>query len=207
MIFMFMLQTNHREQYSKEKTLLAGMAISSSGQGQINFPRLSGSVSASASSHSSFSNSNPRQKAITDAPVDMIANCKLPLQLVERAAFKNFMAVIEPRYNIPSRRTLTRHLHDGLQVRKDPLKSELDSPADDGLRIGTVHTTVDLWSTRTMESVIGVRFHYFNKDFLLRVKTAAYRQLKDNTLVQISLKRLKILFMSMACLTGNLAIR
>jgi hypothetical protein len=123
------------------------------------------------------SNSSPRQKAITDALVDMIADCMLPLQLVERKAFQNFMAVVEQPYNVPSRRTVTRHLHDGLQVSKDKLKSELDSLADDGIRIGTVHTTVDLWSTRTMESVIGVRFHYFNKHFQLRVKTAAYRQL------------------------------
>lgn len=174
---MFVRQTNHREQYTKEKTLQAGMVTSSSGQGQIIFPRLSGSVSASTSSQSSYSNSSPRQKAITDALVDMIADCMLPLQLVERKAFQNFMAVVEQPYNVPSRRTVTRHLHDGLQVSKDKLKSELDSLADDGIRIGTVHTTVDLWSTRTMESVIGVRFHYFNKHFQLRVKTAAYRQL------------------------------
>ena len=90
--------------------------------------------------------------------VDMIAHHMLPLQLVERAAFQNFMAVVDPRYNVPSRRTITRHLHDGLQVRKDELKSELYSLVDDGLRIGTAHTTVNLWSTRTTESVIGVQF-------------------------------------------------
>jgi len=40
-----------------------------------------------------------------------------------------------------------------------------------------IHATIDLWSSSNMELIIGVRFHYFDTEFKLVVKTAAFRHL------------------------------
>jgi len=38
-----------------------------------------------------------------------------------------------------------------------------------------IHATIDLWCSRNMEPIIGVRFHYFDIEFKLVVKIAAFR--------------------------------
>jgi len=73
-----------------------------------------------------YSNTNPRQKAITEALITMVADSMLPFQFVESKGLKKFMAIVEPKYNIPSRRTVTRRTTDKLQTLKDSIKNDID---------------------------------------------------------------------------------
>lgn len=169
---MFLFQTTHREIYNATKSELGKQAATvNKGQRTISFP-------ATSAIHEppidTYSNTNPRQKAITEALITM-----LPFQFVESKGFKKFMAIVEPKYNIPSRRTVTRRTTDKLQTLKDSIKNDIDKLSTQNLHIGTVHATTDLWSSRTLEPIIGVRFHYFDASFTLQVKTVAYRHFAE----------------------------
>ena len=167
-----LLQTNHKEQYdSSKKTAAKPLPANAKGQMTITFEK----VKSPDVSVPKYATAHPRQAAITDSLLSLIADSMLPLQFVESSGFKQFMHVVEPKYNIPSRRTITRKLSDRLQECKDDIKSALDVLANSELRTGTIHATVDLWSSRALEAIIGVRIHFFDEQFSLRMKTIAYR--------------------------------
>ena len=42
-----------------------------------------------------------------------------------------------------------------------------------------VHATIDLWSSRSMEPILGVRFHCMDVNFCVKVKTVASRHFGD----------------------------
>lgn len=52
---------------------------------------------------------------------------------------------------------------------------EIDSLAKLNMLNGNVHASTDLWSSRTLEPIIGVRLHYFNDRLDLQTRTVAYR--------------------------------
>lgn len=94
----------------------------------------------------------------------------LPLQLVDTTGFQNFMQLVDPQFIVPSRRTVARRLVKSLDSHKDKCK-DFKAAMESG---NLVHSTMDLWSSRAMEPIAGIRFHYFNKNFDLHVKTAGY---------------------------------
>ena len=104
--------------------------------------------------------------------MNLIADCMLPLQLVDTAGFRKFMHTVDPMFAVPSRRTVTRKLTDALSSHKENCKADVQEAMAIG---GLVHVTMDLWSSRAMEPIAGIRFHYFDKKFNLCVKTAGYR--------------------------------
>ena len=160
---MFLFQTTHREIYNATKSELGKQAATvNKGQRTISFPA---TPAIHEPSIDTYSNTNPRKKAITEALITMVADSMLPFQFVESKGFKKFMAIVEPKYNIPSRRTVTRRTTDKLQTLKDSIKNDIDKLSTQNLHIGTVHATTDLWSSRTLEPIIGVRFHYFDASF------------------------------------------
>lgn len=73
-----------------------------------------------------YANSHPHQKAITEGLVRKVANSMLPIQFVESDGFKQFMAIADPKYDIPCRQTITRKMVDKLQMKEDSINSELD---------------------------------------------------------------------------------
>lgn len=52
--------------------------------------------------------SDPKQKQMTDSLVLLVACELLPFSLVESAYFKDLLSVAEPRFQIPSRKHLTK---------------------------------------------------------------------------------------------------
>jgi hypothetical protein len=177
----FVFQTTHRELYNAAKSDIGkkGTAAVASSKGQTTISFAAASASSSEQVTQKYSNSNSRQKAITEALIKLVADSMLPFQFVESQGFRKFMAVVDPKYSIPSRRTVTRKTTDKLQMIKDSIKHDLDLLAEQNLRIGTVHATTDLWSSRTLEPIIGVRFHYFDASFGLHVRTVAYRHFAE----------------------------
>ena len=60
------------------------------------------------SSETRYHSSHPRQVQLSQAIViNLIIELGLPLSLVERESFINFMSLVEPKFTIISRRTLT----------------------------------------------------------------------------------------------------
>ena len=59
--------------------------------------------------HSKYSSNHPRQIELSSGVVnDLIIKLGLPISIVERPAFINFMKTVDPKFSLTSRRTLSR---------------------------------------------------------------------------------------------------
>ncbi|KAL7389924.1 hypothetical protein ABVT39_011917 [Epinephelus coioides] len=85
-----------------------------------------------------YSQGHPRQKAITESIIqDLIIICNLPLSLIGKPSFKNFMSVVEERYCPVSRSTVTRRLSELAADKESKIKSKLE-------KTDNVSVTVDI---------------------------------------------------------------
>jgi len=160
-----LFQANHLEKYNSAKK--AHGSSDTRKQCTLNF------ASADADSkQSSFTAKCPKQIELTDAITDLVADSMLPLQLVETPGFKKFMSIVEPRYKTPSRRTIARRLLNSVDELKDQCRAEIQEAMSYG---DVIHFTMDLWSSRAMEPIAGIRMHFFDASYKLQVKTACYR--------------------------------
>jgi hypothetical protein len=184
--FYISFQTSHRVQYRSAKGTESANAKtkhtqSDKNQGVLPFAvsgtsRDGDNVDNSAVSSDKYSATHQRQKDLTTAVIiNLIGEAMLPLRLVECTGFKKFMNIVDPCYTPPSRRTVTRRVTSNLQLMKDAIKHDLEKLAEDNLLTGSIHATTDLWSSRSLEPIIGVKFHFFDVNFKLNAKTVAYR--------------------------------
>jgi len=97
----------------------------------------------------------------------------LPLRFTETHGFQKFMTLVDSRFRCPSRRTFSRQTNSSLAVMQQRLRLNIQEAMAEGNNV--IHATIDLWSSRNMEPIIGVRFHYFDTEFKLVVKIAAFR--------------------------------
>ena len=115
---------------------------------------------------------------ITRALVDVIAGNLLPFSLVESEEFAALMNVLEPRYNLPCRKSMSSKLiNDRKQYIEDKLCATFGS-------IDKMSVTVDIWTNRIMHSFLGVTVHYIEnwklKRGLLSCKEFSGRHTSEN---------------------------
>ncbi|XP_005113571.2 zinc finger BED domain-containing protein 1-like, partial [Aplysia californica] len=96
-----------------------------------------------------------KKKALDDLLLEMITRDLQPFSIVEDRGFRGFVRGLDPRYELPSRRTLSRDLLPRkFQAEEQKLKASLES-------VTHVAITTDLWTSRQTESYITVTAHYF----------------------------------------------
>lgn len=108
-----------------------------------------------------FGNAHPRQISVTNALVNFVAEDLIPLSLVESTRFQKFVSTLEPQYQMPSRKHLSRVL---LKKKYDTVKSNL---LDQLQKIKYINVTVDLWSNRQMKSYLGMTGHYISDQWTI----------------------------------------
>ena len=96
---------------------------------------------------SSYGNNHPRQIQLSQSIVDnLIIDLGLPLPIVERDAFIKFMNVIDPKFIMTSRRTLSRttipHLYD---IMNNKLKKFCNQS-------NFISLTLDIWTDRRLRA-------------------------------------------------------
>lgn len=112
---------------------------------------------------------NPRQRALTAALLDMIVSCGLPISLVDDEDFRAFVAKLDLKFTLPCRQTVTYTLLPQLKVAlQAKLQALLDSCYDIAL-------TTDIWTDRRSHSFLAVTAHVFTngctKSVLLSFKS------------------------------------
>lgn len=116
----------------------------------VNQPAL---TSFGYSASDQYSYNHPRQKAITAAIInDLIIDCSMPLSLVEKPGFRNFMAAVDPKYVNFSRATVTSKITEMASVMENKIKEAMASA-------NNLSVTVDIWSDRKMRGFLGVTGH------------------------------------------------
>ena len=91
----------------------------------------------------------------------MITTDLQPLSVVEDARFQSLLHLIDPRYQLPSRKTVTQMLPDMYSKRVNEIKQELD-------QISHVALTSDLWTSRATESFLTITCHYLTSSWVLK---------------------------------------
>ncbi|CAF3285043.1 unnamed protein product [Rotaria sp. Silwood2] len=113
------------------------------------------------SSSSTYSNIHPRQVELQKSIVEnLIIELGLPLSLIERPAFINFMSHVDPRFSTISRRTLTRTILPNLYTKMlDGLKSFCSIAT-------SISLTLDLWTDRRQRAFFALTGHaIINSEF------------------------------------------
>ncbi|XP_058846867.1 v-myb avian myeloblastosis viral oncogene homolog-like 2b isoform X2 [Acipenser ruthenus] len=161
-------------------------------------PKANEIIVPSGTSHQS------RQKSITEAILRMIAEDMLPLNFVEGAGFRNFMTVVEPRYPRLSQRTVGLKLYDEVEKGIKPnLIKDLKSCIFIGGADGIIHTTLDLWSSRHGDHIIGVQLHYFDDEWNIRRPTVAFRHVSRKNTTAALARELEAVLLSYGLFPHN----
>ena len=106
------------------------------------------------SSAKKYSSHDRCQVKITEALVKFIAGDLLPLSTVESPHFRSFLEELDPSYQIPIRKYLTKKL---LRVKTSSVQTMLKKELKDAAYLAL---TIDLWSNRQMKSFMGITVHY-----------------------------------------------
>lgn len=119
------------------------------------------------SSKQHYTSGHPQQNAITRSILsDLVIDCNLPLSIIEHPGFRRFMSVVDTRYNLVSRRTLTSKL-DGVMLEKQTKLKDCLANAEN------LSVTVDIWSDRKMRGFLGITAHWLgNREGGLVLKSA-----------------------------------
>lgn len=97
---------------------------------------------------------DPRQTQINEALTMFIAGDLISLSVVESQNFKNLLEKLNPKYQVPSRKTLTNKLiHEKCSEMRNNIKHKLKAAQN-------ICLTLDLWSSRQMRAFLGVTGHY-----------------------------------------------
>ena len=111
-----------------------------------------------------------REEQITWAIGEYIVDGLLPISTVETSHFKKFMAVMEPRYTVPTRRTFKSKVMDKMEVQ---ITSEIK---EDLKQVEFCTITHDGWTSLANQSYKTATVHYVSKDWELKSKGANHRE-------------------------------
>ena len=106
--------------------------------------------------------SSKRASVITDAVAYFIAKDMQPVTAVECLGFRSMFKVLEPRYEIPSRKTFTQRVLPALYVKVKESVATVVSLAE------WYAITTDCWTSCANNSFIGVTFHTISNDWQLQ---------------------------------------
>ncbi|XP_005113603.1 zinc finger BED domain-containing protein 1-like [Aplysia californica] len=101
-----------------------------------------------------YETGSTKKTALDDLLLGMIVKDLQPFSVVEDQGFRDFVEGLDPRYELPSRRTITRDLLPRkFKTEEDELKTVLREARH-------VAITTDLWTSRQTESYITVTAHF-----------------------------------------------
>lgn len=102
-----------------------------------------------------------KQKEIDDALMQLLVGKVLPISLVDSHYFRAFVHLLNPKYEIPSRKTMTSRLGKKKEEIKIKVAGEI-SKLDD------ISITHDGWPSINTESFCTVTSHYINENWEMR---------------------------------------
>lgn len=106
--------------------------------------------------------SSPRWSRLTDSVCYFIAEDMQPLDTVDDHGFRHLVHTFEPRYDPPSRKSLTtKYLPQMFEGEKSKVKRHLSSSRRFAL-------TTDIWTSRANQAYTGVTIHFIDTEFELR---------------------------------------
>ncbi|KAK9196087.1 hypothetical protein WN943_004215 [Citrus x changshan-huyou] len=106
--------------------------------------------------------------------VKMIIKDKLPFRFVEAEGFLEFMETCCPKFEVPSRRTITRDILKLYQNEKGLLKSILSANKQ------RVCITTDTWTSIQMSNFIVVTAHFIDEEWVLHKRILTFTPISNH---------------------------
>ena len=109
-----------------------------------------------------YKNDSNKKKELDDLVVKMIVEDSQPLSVVEDKGFKRLVNGLNPRYDLPSRREISRTLLPSVYKRKvDRVRQELKKASH-------ISLITDIWTSRQTKAFITVTAHYISPEWILK---------------------------------------
>ena len=105
--------------------------------------------------------SSKRAREVTSSINYFIAKDMQPISIVEGAGFQHMLHCLEPRYEVPHRKTFTEKLLPSLYVKEKDAVMSITGAAN------YYAITTDCWTSRANEAYVGVTFHTVTNDWQL----------------------------------------
>ena len=119
-----------------------------------------------------FPKNSSRAQAITTSLAEFIVRDMRPIATVEGAGFLKLMSVIEPRYEVPSRKHLSSVVTSLYHETKVKVSEELDAAT-------AVAITADFWTSVATDSYLGVTAHFISPLWQLESRVLQTREMTE----------------------------
>ena len=117
----------------------------------------------------------PKQIAITEDIVDLMADNHLSVRFVGSKSFQKLINRLEPAYSLPCRQTFSKvHIPKRCEVIRSHIKQLIGKASN-------VCTTVDIWTSRQQKSFMGVTCHMIVEGVLETVMLACRPMVGSHT--------------------------
>ena len=104
---------------------------------------------------------SPKQILVTNALVDFVAGDLMPLSIVESDHFKKLVNILDPTYQLPSKKYLSTELQKKCDHTKRKLLSQLAG-------ISSINLTLDVWFNSQTRSCLGITGHFITESWTLK---------------------------------------
>jgi hypothetical protein len=157
--------------------LKAGFITKSSGAKNTSMENLGTSsgqkITDAFKSITKFPTSSRKSMELTDAIAYFIGKDMHPVSIVQGAGFKHMVQHLEPRYQVPHRKTFADRVLPNLYMKVKDSMSSVITTAD------YYALTTDCWTSRANEAYIGVTFHTITNEWELQHFTLQNKELPD----------------------------
>ncbi|KAF0022864.1 hypothetical protein F2P81_024845 [Scophthalmus maximus] len=155
------LKTKHVTEYQQCQAMQPNPSSSRKNAQQKKQEPIQSSIQQSFAKGNPYNRKSLRWIEITRAITVYLCKDMGPFQTVERRGFKAMIRAIDPRYKVPSRKYFT-------ETEMPKLYAELREKVEKELcDLKYFATTMDLWSSRTMEPFLSLTIHYITEDLKL----------------------------------------
>ena len=109
-----------------------------------------------------YSRGSNKWKDLTDSVTHCIAKDMLPIRIVEKEGFKALVKKLDPRYELPSRKYMSKKaILDLYSATRASVKSQISTTE-------YFAATTDIWSSSTMEPYLSYTLHYVSQDWEIK---------------------------------------
>lgn len=122
----------------------------------------------------SYDNNSYRKKELDKALIFMISKDYQPFSIVEDVGFKHFVKLLDPKYDLPSRKLLS---NDFLKYHYQEVRDKLFTLLE---KVSDVSLTCDLWSSRANESYLTITCHFIDENFNIRCSVLSTNKMTNN---------------------------
>ncbi|PWA35637.1 hypothetical protein CTI12_AA607710 [Artemisia annua] len=115
------------------------------------------------------------EKVIKNSLIELVVLAELPFKFVEHPAFIRYSNNLQPKYNLPSRHTISRDVSKFYLEEKKKLVKFLGNPNN------TIHLTTDTW-TSTCQKIyyMVVTAHFLDDDWVMHKRVINFKRINSH---------------------------